>query len=324
MRGPSTREKRLRRFTTPDLLQCYCQPSIKMNSPSPNTPERRSGGSHAATAAGDVDIVTPAKKNHDSDDDCGEDCSVNREEDNMAEIKDLQRSLEYLISDKRQSNTNNNEQEGPEESSVPTTAQHYNQDANDETLCQIPNLVNRILMAHYSPPPPPSQSHKRRDIQYSTREKMTQLLIAVIIEFAEPYFVRITRHREGERKKQLHEKEQEPQKKKKSKRQKGVEEKENGVSSKLGFEDRAVSWATRCLKLLLQPSLSTLEQNDNRSEEKVIDDLHIAELDALLAATGPNDGYELEQRMQQALLLGIQARSIFMSSCIAGWHSKKN
>ena len=56
--------------------------------------------------------------------------------------------------------------------------------------------------------------------------------------------------------------------------------------------------------------------NNNKSEENVKNDLHIPELDALLAATGSNDGYEMEQRMQQSLLLGVQARCTFMSSYI--------
>jgi len=311
-----------------------------MSSSSPTTttttPERGSGGdnssSHAAAALRDVDIVTPAKSDHDRVD---VDYSVNNEEEeeekDLAEIKDLQRALEYLISDKRQSSittTNNDGQEKTEESSVTsTTAQHPNisdVDADDETLCQIPNLVNRTLVEHYSSSLTPTQSHKRRDIPYSAREKMTQLIIAVIVEFAEPYFVRITRRREEERRKLLllHDKEQEPQKKK-SKRRKGVEADDTDLSSKFRFEDRAVSWATQCLKILLQPSLSpSIYHNNNKGEEKVQDDLHIPELDALLAATGSNDGCKIEERMQQSLLLGMQARSMFMSSYIAGWHLK--
>ena len=77
-----------------------------------------------------MDIVTPAKSDHDRVD---VDYSVNNEEEeeekDLAEIKDLQRALEYLISDKRQSSitTTNNGQEKTEESSVTsTTAQHPN------------------------------------------------------------------------------------------------------------------------------------------------------------------------------------------------------
>eukprot|EP00984_Skeletonema_dohrnii_P030358 scaffold21756_cov78-Skeletonema_dohrnii-CCMP3373.AAC.1 len=206
---------------------------MSSSSPTTTTPERGSGvdnsSSHAAAALRDVDIVTPAKSSdHDRVD---VDYSVNNEEEeeDLTEIKDLQRALEYLISDKRQSSittTNNDGQEKSEESSVTsTTAQHQNisdVDADDETLCQIPNLVNRILVEHYSSSLTPNQSHKRRDIPYAAREKMTQLIIAVIVEFVEPYFVRITRRREEERRRKslLHDKEQEPQKKK-SKRRKG-------------------------------------------------------------------------------------------------------
>ena len=279
---------------------------MSSSSPPNTTPER---GAVTVAALRDVDIVTPAKNECDTVDGGvgNNDCSVNNEEENLTEIKDLQRSLEYLISDKRQSND------------------IAGADSDDEALCQIPNLVNRIIVEHYSSLPP-SQSSKRRDISYSAREKMTQLIIAVIVEFAEPYFVRITKHKEEERLKLLmHDKEKDPPQKKKSKKRKGVEE-NNVVSSKLRFEDRAVSWATQCLKLLLQPrSLSPsigVQKNNSSSkcEANAPDDLHIPELEALLSATGSNDGHEIEQRMQQSLLLGIQARSMFMSSYIAGSH----
>lgn len=315
--------------------------SSSSSSPPITTPARRSGGdenssSHTSVAAAlrdVVDVVTPTKNDNDIRVDCGSgnnDYKVNNEEENLTEIKDLQNALEYLISDKRQSclTNNNDDQEKPKGSSATSaTAQHSNTagvDANDETLCQIPNLVNRILVEHYSSLPP-GQSHKRRDISYSARKKMTQLIIAVIVEFAEPYFVRKIGRRQEERLKLLVQDkgEQEPQEKK-SKRRKGVEEDNAVVSSTLRFEDRAVSWATQCLKLLLQPSLSPSQEvqnannniNNNKSGESVKNDLHIPELDALLAATGSNDGYEMEQRIQQSLLLGVQARSMFMSSYV--------
>lgn len=284
---------------------------MSSSSPPNTTPER--GAVAATTLRDDVDIVTPAKNECDRVGDGGvgnNDCSVNNEEDNLTEIKDLQQALEYLISDKRQSNNN-----------------ITGVDTEDEALCQIPNLVNRILVEHYSSLPP-SQSSKRRDISYSAREKMTQLIIAVIVEFAEPYFVRITKHKEEERLKLLmHDKEKEPQKKK-SKKRKGVEE-NNVASSKLRFEDRAVSWATQCLKLLLQPrsllpsiGVQKNSSSSSKCEANAPDDLHIPELEAFLAATGSNDGHEIEQRMQQSLLLGIQARSMFMSSYLEGTRPK--
>ena len=280
---------------------------MSSSSPPNTTPER--GAVTAAALRDDVDIVTPAKNECDMVDGGvgNNDCSVNNEEENLTEIKDLQRALAYLISDKRQSNNN-----------------ITGVDAEDEALCQIPNLVNRILVEHYSSLPP-SQSHKRPDISYSGREKMTQLIIAVIVEFAEPYFVRITKHKEEERLKLLmHDKEKESQKKK-SKKRKCVED-DHVISSTLRFEDRAVSWATQCLKLLLQPrSLlpsigvqKNSSNSNNKCEANAPDDLHIPELEALLAATGSNDGHEIEQRMQQSLLLGIQARSMFMSSYLEG------
>ena len=100
--------------------------------------------------------------------------------------------------------------------------------------------------------------------------------------------------------------------KKRAGKKRKVAEDENKMQSsseKVGFEDRAVSWATNCLKVLLQPSLSASKNSGKTEQEKnaLDDDLHIPELDAFLAATGANDGNEMEKRMQQALLLGMRA-----------------
>jgi hypothetical protein len=277
--------------------------------------------------------ITSCERNE-KDDECeNNDGDIADDEHDISEIiRELQVALEYLISDERRqsySSINN------EATSTTTTEQHHVKsgvDAEDETLCVIPNLVNRVLTEHYSPRLS-SQTYKRRDISYSTCEKMTQLMIAVIVEFAEPYFVRITKRRDEERKMQLHNKEQISQMertKKRAGKKRKVAEDENKMQSsseKVGFEDRAVSWATNCLKVLLQPSLSASKNSgDNKEEEKnaLDDDLHIPELDAFLAATGANDGNEMEKRMQQALLLGMHARSMFVSSYIAECHPNKN
>lgn len=280
--------------------------------------------------------ITSCERNE-KDDECeNNDGDIADDEHDISEIRELQVALEYLISDERRQSYSSINNEAPSTTtSSSTTQQHHVKsggDAEDETLCMIPNLVNRVLTEHYSPRLL-SQTYKRRDISYSTSEKMTQLLIAVIVEFAEPYFVRITKRRDEERKMQLNNKEQqnsqvEMKKKRRSKKRKVVEDenKMQSSSKKVGFEDRAVSWATNCLKVLLQPSLSALTTSDNTEEEKnaLDDDLHIPELDAFLAATGANDGNEMEKRMQQALLLGMHGRSMFMSSYIAEWHPNKN
>lgn len=272
----------------------------KMSSPPTNAAAARRGGGDSATmtatSAKDAESDSWCEKNDDN-------CSV-ATEDNIAEIKELQRALGYLISDKCRSNSSE-EKVG----------------AEDETLCLIPNLVNRVLVEHYSARPL-RQSPNRQDINYSTREKMTQLLIAVIVEFAEPYFVHIARRREEERKKLLPEKQQQkPQKEKKDKKRKGGME-EVKTSSEFGFDDRAVSWATECLKLLLNPSLTASKHSSKGEDDVIDDDLYIPELDGLLASlqptnTPPSYSSSLEQRMQQALLLGVYGRSLFLSSCIA-------
>lgn len=289
------------------------------------------------SSTGDSSPDTTSCERNEKDDECeNNDSDIADDEQDISEIKELQVALEYLISDERRQSYSsiNNEATSTTTSSSTTTEQHHVKsgvDAEDETLCMIPNLVNRVLTEHYSPRLS-SQTYKRRDISYSTSEKMTQLLIAVIVEFAEPYFVRITKRRDEERKVQLHNKEQNSQierTKKRAGKKRNVVEDENKMQSsskKVGFEDRAVSWATNCLKVLLQPSLSASKNSDETEQEKnaLDDDLHIPELDAFLAATGANDANEMEKRMQQALLLGMHARSMFMSSYIAEFHPNKN
>ena len=290
--------------------------SEKRNSEGKSCSNANTPTSHkAAVALVDAEMITPSKNIaaddvHDSND-CGNSCDVrDTSVDDVPEIKELQRALEYLISDERSSKLkSNNDEETREGPSGTTMPQHYNipaTNAGNETLHQIPNLVNRILVEHYFILPS-DQRQKIRDISYEARQKMTQLLIAVIIEFTEPYFDLINRRKEEERGKVLQQKDEEPQKKK-SKGHKNVEEQRR---SKIRFEDRAVSWATQCLKLLLQPRLPPSIQSNNTIEKRLENDIHIPELDALLAATGSNDGFEIDQRMQESLLLGVQARSMF-------------
>lgn len=114
--------------------------------------------------------------------------------------------------------------------------------------------------------------------------RMTQLLIAVIIEFAEPHFVKTSQLNRVD--------DQRPSKKTKTS---PSDAKSGNIDSDDGtkFSKRAVEWATSCISRLLQTSTPS-------------DDLtHIAELDALLGATGENDGLKLEDMMQKSLLCGL-------------------
>jgi hypothetical protein len=107
---------------------------------------------------------------------------------------------------------------------------------------------------------------------------MTQLLIAVIIEFVEPHFVRMSKSREGS-----------GTMSKKSTKEVSSESSGSGY----GFSKRAVAWATSCLSCLLQTSLSTDEST------------HIPELDALLGATGEMDGMKIEELIRRSILCGV-------------------
>jgi hypothetical protein len=114
---------------------------------------------------------------------------------------------------------------------------------------------------------------------------MTQLLIAVIIEFAEPHFVKTSQLNRAVD-------DQRPSKKTKTS---PSDAKSKNIDSDDGtkFSKRAVEWATSCISRLLQTSTSS------------DDPTHIAELDALLGATGENDGLKLEDLMQKSLLCGL-------------------
>lgn len=117
---------------------------------------------------------------------------------------------------------------------------------------------------------------------------MTQLLIAVIVEFTEPHFVRTSKMNQED---QMHTK--------KSKTEESSKKATDALSSSsILFSNRAVDWAKSCLSRLLKTTIST-----NQST-------HIAELDALLGATGENHGLKLEEMVQQSLLCGLMgARS---------------
>jgi len=48
----------------------------------------------------------------------------------------------------------------------------------------------------------------QKDISRKQRHKLTQLLLAVIVEFAEPYFVRVARYKDQERARKIQQKKQ--------------------------------------------------------------------------------------------------------------------
>ena len=286
-------------------------------------------------------------------------------------------------------------------------------DASEMT--RIPNLVNRILMEHYSPsalsptyykklpckrrriPPTSSKNgttaanssfgmdndnsihippkNALSNVQYTAnndvtdkkrkeKEEMTLLLTAVIVEFAQPHFVNVTRFKEQQKE---HQRQQEEESKRKESIQSSksakltsppkvpstkrnatlnsptkVLDSTNRKSPSLEFDERAITWATQCLKRLLQPSIPSLRSlppstsvsmqtpfgssdtmknantsnnnvdnfaNSNNISKKQQQEIHIPELDALLSATGSNDdGMEMEYKLQCALLGGLQGR----------------
>ena len=267
--------------------------------------------------------------------DCNSDDSDNDEED-IPEIVDLQKALEYLVSERDIEKIYN----GIISTSQSTNAeQQSNQEKNtndeDRQLNMIPNLVNRILMECYShPTSTTNQQHKNNDtrcaqkeISRKQRHKLTQLLLAVIVEFAEPYFVRVARYKDQERARKIQEKKQKTEKKaddEMNKKRSATQPKDDSTYQSLEFDERAISWATSCIKQLIEypgPTLassasgldslfsdSNTNADENDQKQMSLEDHHIPELDALLAATGKHDAMEMERDFQRAILQGLQSR----------------
>mmetsp|Transcript_43359 Transcript_43359/g.92175 ORF Transcript_43359/g.92175 Transcript_43359/m.92175 type:complete len:382 (+) Transcript_43359:97-1242(+) len=293
----------------------------------------------------------------DGDQSGGRDSDSDNEE--VPEITELRKALEYLVSERDVEKIYNgnkketNESKASKSDTIAARNDTRGKEREDEQLCAIPNLINRILMEHYS-----NDQHgcakiliqKRNSIDAEStdakkspprkqREKMTQLLIAVILEFAEPHFARTARRRQQERSRNLT-LQQRRRQARDEKKARGKQPQSSGdenalprddLASAFEFDERAASWATSCLKQLLRPpSASSFAQssgapNDwhasstankncyDRSPLKDDGDRVIPELDALLAASGPHDGMEMERRTQSALMLGLQGRRLLQN-----------
>eukprot|EP00804_Cyclotella_cryptica_P016686 CCRYP_001986-RA/>CCRYP_001986-RA protein AED:0.37 eAED:0.37 QI:81/1/1/1/1/1/2/338/274 len=225
----------------------------------------------------------------------GEDCLDDKD---VPVISELQKSLDYLIT--RSVNgvvaVNNKHSSSPDpDSALHEQAQNLSntntkanpQDtSNNQALHAIPNLINRILLEHYpasniKEKPSSDSFSKSTTMTFGQKILMTQLLIAVIVEFAEPHFARMLKLREGTRMT-------------KSRTELPSESSPNDSSQNSNrFSIRAVAWATSCLSCLLQTTLSTDEST------------HIPELDALLGATGEMDGMIIEEMMRRSILCGV-------------------
>ena len=274
---------------------------------------------------GKIDMQGDSDHNDSSDDD----------DDDMSEIVDLQKALEYLVSERDIEKIYN----GIISTSQPTnTTAQSDQEKNtngDEQLHMIPNLVNRILMECYSQQPTTTNqqdndtSYAQKDISRKQRHKLTQLLLAVIVEFAEPYFVRVAQHKEQERSRKIQRKKQKNEMKDDDmNKKKSALPKDDTSDPSLEFDERAISWATSCIKQLIESpgpaevpstarstesSIGSINTNiDENDQQLTLEDHHIPELDALLAATGKHDAMEMEQEFQRALLQGLQSRLLHM------------
>ena len=167
-----------------------------------------------------------------------------------------------------------------------------NYSPNIENENAIPNLINNILKEHYPTTKEKDASALRGDkstaMTINQKTLLTQLLIAVTTEFAEPHFVRsclqqqLSQHTSSKKIKTA----QTSTPPVKSSPQ-------SNCSSSIEFSKKAIAWTSSCLSRMVT-SGST----------------HIAKLDGLLAATGENDGAKFEETMQQSLLCGLMgARS---------------
>ena len=277
----------------------------------------------------------------DDDSNCSDDNSDSDDEEDIPEIVDLQKALEYLVSERdiekiyksiistSHSNASRQQQSDKEK----------NTNEDEQLHMMIPNLVNRILMECYSQQPPATNQqnqnqndtsyYAQKDMSRKQRHKLTQLLLAVIVEFAEPYFVREAQYKDQERARKIQRKKQKTELKdddEMNKKKRALPKEDNTSDPSLEFDKRAISWATSCIKQILDsPALaapssgldSSIDNNadgmsENDQKQMSLEDHHIPELDALLAATGKHDAMEMEQDFQRALLQGLQSRLLHM------------
>ena len=196
----------------------------------------------------------------------------------------------------------------------------------------IPNLVNCILMECYSHQPTATNQQQnndtscaRKEISRKQRHKLTQLLLAVIVEFAEPYFVRVAQYKDQERARKIQQKKQKTEMKEdEMNKKKSATQPKDDTPQSLEFDERAISWATSCIKQLIEyPGPASVsasgmgKSNDSNADgimsendqQTSLEDHHIPELDALLAATGKHNAMEMEQDFQRAIT-GITKSSL--------------
>jgi hypothetical protein len=184
----------------------------------------------------------------------------------------------------------------------------------DEELTAIPNLVNRTLMEHYSSNSTTSSGPPRVENKWTRQQKdtVTQLLLAVIIEFSEPYFIRMTLREDQERLNLL---QQQRNDKDKITTSNGASLRQHcSLDTDVKFDNRAVAWATSCIHQLLQPPQQSVGVDFTKEKGHLNsnndDDYSIPELDALLAASGPHDGIPMQERIQCALMNGLNGRRL--------------
>ena len=283
----------------------------------------------------DTDGNTRRYEYHGSDEDS--DCD-HLDDDDVPEIIELRKFLEYLVTDRDIKKVYNSSSDNNSTTSRPTN--EGDSDKNEELLYLVPNLVNRILIEHYSPNnlhDKRSQAHddvrsnnvRQKMMTRRQKEKMNQLLLAVIVEFSEPYFARVVRHRrEQAQTKELLTQQLSNWEKKKKRSRTNLDNpplQSNSQRMASHFDERAVSWATACIDQLIRPpTASYVSSNRNNGNVRCnnershtyhrVDNYHIPELDALLAASGPHDGLEAEDRMQSALMHSLQSRRALRSN----------
>ena len=260
------------------------------------------------------------------------DDSSSDDEEDIPEIVDLQKALEYLVSERDIEKIYNGIISTSNSNATAQSDKEKNTNDNDEQLNMIPNLVNRILMECYSHQPTATNQQQQNDtscaqkeISRKQRHKLTQLLLAVIVEFAEPYFVREAQYKDQERARKIQQKKQKKEMQaddEMNKKISALPKEDNTSDPSLEFDKRAISWATSCIKQLIEYPGSSISSSgigsligsiaDENDQQMSLEDHHIPELDALLASTGKHDAMEMEQDFQRAILQGLQSRLLHM------------
>ena len=290
-------------------MQQQCE---RRSEPSPEDPTRDSSPAEVSPVSEPVASGSGAAADDGSSE--GDRPAGVDEEDDTQEVRELRNALRMLVYERDVDSINNGgpssregeagKNDGQANGRTGTEPEREGRGTSATTLNSIPGLVNRVIEEHYTEGTARHEAGRPSPRQDGT---MTELLLAVIVEFAEPHLARAARRRlvgsaheaEGGRSSGRREGASARKRRRRNENDGGGDE---GAST--SYDERAVSWTESCVRQVLRAGGG----GDDGGRCSAV----IPELDALLGATGEHDGAAMDDDVREAVLLGYRAhRSLF-------------